>query len=112
MFHMDVVSWAPTGPGSARTKEKAEHYHMVVETQLRCRWGEIAQYLRQANNIYASVATSSSRRSYWTAFAYLYAPNAKKTKEDLDDACVLSPGHETPPQQLLLRRQGAMRNDH
>ena len=81
---------------------------MIVETAQRCRWSEMAKYLRDHYKIYASVATSSARQSYWNAFGYLYAPNAKKTKDDIDDDCLLSPGHETPPQQMLLRRQGAM----
>ena len=63
-------------------QELTDHFHMVVETQNRCRWAEVARRLRSQHNIFASVSSSSSRNSYWSAFAYLYAPNAKKTKED------------------------------
>lgn len=80
---------------------------MIIETHPRTRWSEIAQYLRSKFHIYASVATSSERKSYWNAFAYLYAPNGKKSKEDIDSEPLLSPGHEPPPMQLENRRQGS-----
>jgi len=107
-----VAQWAvflEVHPLSKSQQEATDHIHMVVETEARCRWGEIARYLRTKFNVFASVSTSSSRQSYWSAFAYLYAPSAKKTKEDIDRECLLSPGHEQPPQQLALRRQGIRR---
>ena len=98
-------------PLSKSKLEKTDHFHMVVETQGRCRWSEVAQHLRRAHKIHASVSTSSQRQSYWTAFAYLYAPSGKKTKDDIDAEFLLSPGHEEPPQKLQQRRQGVRRID-
>ena len=65
--------------------------------------------MRSEHQIFAHASTSSSRRSYWAAFSYLYAPSARKPKEDLDQEYLLSAGHEDPPQQLLQKRQGIRR---
>ena len=96
-------------PLSKSRLEQKEHFHMVVETDCATRWKEVAAHLRQQNRVYASASTSSSRRSYWNAFAYLYTPNGKKSKEDVDPERVLSPGHEEPPEKLEIRRQGLRR---
>ena len=81
-----VAQWSvffEAHPLSKSHQEVEFHYHMVVEAEGRCRWAEIARYLRQQHSVYASVATSSSRNSYWSAFAYLYAPSLKKTEGHL-----------------------------
>ena len=107
-----VVQWAcflEVHPTSRSELEQHAHFHFIAQTDRPCRWGEIAQYLRTHHRIYASASTSSGRRSYWTAFSYLFTPSLKKPKDDLDNAYVLSPGHEDPPNQLLQRRQGIRR---
>jgi len=96
-------------PLSRSVLEHHKHFHMLVQTDTASRWSDIARYLRSEHQIYAHASTSSSRRSCWAAFAYLYAPSARKPKDDLDQAYVLSAGHEDPPQQLLQRRQGIRR---
>ena len=96
-------------PSSKSERERRLHFHMLVETDKKHRWLEVAKRLRDDYAVYASVATSSSRNSYWSAFAYLYAPSAKKPKEDLDGDYLLSPGHEEPPQSLVNRRLGSRR---
>ena len=107
-----IAQWAlflEVHPGSKSDQEQRLHFHMIVETESPCRWLEMARHLREGSKVFASVATSSSRKSYWTAFAYLFAPSARKSKEDLDLDYHLSPGHEDPPQQLANRRAGIRR---
>ena len=58
-------------PSSKSEREQRPHFHMIVETDKPCRWLELARHMRQ-QNVFASAATSSSRKSYWAAFAYLY----------------------------------------
>ena len=96
-------------PLSRALTENNIHFHALVETTSACRWAEIAHYLRTHYKVYAHVGTCSARQSYWSGFAYLYAPSAKKTKDDIDEAPLLSPGHDTPPQQVLSRREGIRR---
>ena len=96
-------------PLSRSLLEQRRHFHMLAQTERACRWSDVASYLRSVYRIYAHASTSSSRRSYWAAFTYLYAPSAKKPKEDLDKAYVLSVGHEDPPLQVLQKRQGVRR---
>ena len=69
---------------SRSAPERRQHFHMLAQTERACRWSDIARHLRSEHRIYAHVSTSSSRRSYWAAFSYLYAPSAKQTKEYLD----------------------------
>lgn len=96
-------------PLSRALPENNIHFHALVETTSASRWAEVAQYLRTHYNVYAHVGTCSARQSYWSGFAYLYAPSAKKTKDDIDESPLLSPGHDTPPQQISNRREGIRR---
>ena len=78
-----VEQWAvfqEVHPLSRSTRENSQHYHMVVLTQERCRWSEVAEHLRRERQLFASASTSSSRSSYWSAFAYCYAPSGKKRR--------------------------------
>ena len=107
-----VNQWAvfwEVHPLSRSAAESTNHFHMVVESERPSRWVELAKFLREQRRIFIGITTSSSRNAYWTAFGYLYAPNAKKTKDDIDATPLLSIGHETPPQQLINRRQGLRR---
>ena len=107
-----VLQWAvfmEVHPSSKSDREQRLHFHMIVETEHACRWVEMAKHLRNGHKIFASVATSSARKSYWAAFSYLFVPSAKKPKADLDADYLLSPGHEDPPQQLANRRAGMRR---
>ena len=71
-------------PKSKCEEEQQPHFHMIVETASATRWLEIAKRLRDRNRMYCPAATSSARKSYWAAFAYSFAPSAKKPKEDID----------------------------
>ena len=107
-----VTQWAcfqEVHPLSKSAAEQSPHFHFVAQTDSQCRWREIARMLRERNKVFASASTSSSRASYWGAFAYLYCPSVKKPKEDLDQDYVLSPGHDEPPQRMVQRRQGIRR---
>ena len=96
-------------PSSMSSREKELHFHMIAETEKPMRWLEVARYLRERHQVFASATTSSSRQSYWAAFAYLYSPSVKKQREDLDQDFLLSPGHEEPPAKLVDRRVGDRR---
>jgi len=107
-----VERWAvfqEAHPSSVSVTEQRVHFHLIVETDKATRWLELARHLREQHKIFASVSTSSSRQSYWAAFAYLYTPTAKKPKEDLDPDFVLSPQHEDPPLKLVQKREGDRR---
>ena len=107
-----VIQWSvfrEVHPSSKSEREQHTHYHMIVETERPARWAEMAKRLRDSHNIYASAATSSARRSYWAAFAYLFTPSPKKPKEDLDHKYLLSVGHDDPPQPLVNKRSGVRR---
>jgi hypothetical protein len=106
---LQACCFQETHPESKSEREQHMHYHVIVETDTACRWAEVANYLRKTHRVFASAATSSARKSYWAAFAYLFAPSARKPKDDLDAKYVLSPGHEEPPQQLVNRRVGIRR---
>ena len=60
-------------PSSKSAREQRPHFHMIVETEKPCRWVEVANHMRESHKVFASAATSSSRKSYWAAFTYLYA---------------------------------------
>ena len=62
-------------PLSKSELEKEWHFHLLIQLIGSCRWVEQANYLRQNFNIYASVATASSRNSYWAGAAYLLCPS-------------------------------------
>ena len=107
-----VERWSVFREMHAKSKcehEQQPHFHMLVETASPTRWSEVAKHLRDKRRMYCSAATSSARKSYWAAFAYLFAPSAKKPKEDIDKDYVLSPGHEDPPLPLTQRREGIRR---
>ena len=92
-----VVQWScfmEVHPLSRSEKEQHAHFHFLVQADRACRWSEIAQHLRTQQRIYASASTSSSRKSYWAAFAYLFTPSVKKPKEALDQDYILSPEHD------------------
>ena len=108
----NVTQWScfmEAHPASSSELERHVHFHLIAQTDRPCRWAEIAQHLRREQQIYASASTLSARRSYWTAFSYLFSPSIKKPKDDLDEDYVLSPGHEDPPHQLVQKRQGIRR---
>ena len=63
-------------PLSKSELEKEWHFHLLIQLIGSCRRVEQANYLRQNFNIYASVATASSRNSYWAGAAYLLCPSA------------------------------------
>ena len=107
-----VEQWAvfqETHPMSKSALEQTLHFHMVVQTSRPARWLEMANHMREHANVFASAASSSSRQSYWSAFSYLFAPTARKPKEDLDGEYVLSPDHPDLPQKLMTKREGVRR---
>ena len=78
-----IVQWVcglEMNPQSGSEMERWDHFHMAVEADNKVRWKEISEYLWEHYKIYASVATSTARKSYRAAFSYLFAPTAKKNK--------------------------------
>jgi len=106
-----IAQWScfyESHPSSKEDHELRWHYHVLIETRVPCRWAEVANRLR-AGGVYASAATSSSRNSYWSGFAYCFTPSGRKPVSDLDKDYLLSPGHEEVPVRLLKRRSGDQR---
>jgi hypothetical protein len=67
------------------------HLHCLIATRGRSRWGEAANALR-ARGVFANCQTAGSSQSYWSMFAYCYAPSDKKSLSSLDQEPLLSPG--------------------
>jgi hypothetical protein len=92
-------------PSSHSERERRWHFHVVVQTTVRCRWREIANHMRQESNAYMHASTSSvGRHSYWPAFGYCFVPTGKKPLSELDKDYWLSNGHQDIPQRLMKLR--------
>ena len=103
------ISVKETHPLSKSKFEQELHCHLVIATTGKGRWLEQAAYLREHKAIFASVATASSKNSYWAGVAYLLCPSAKKPKEDLDQEPLMSPGHDPLPAWVQMKSEGTRR---
>ena len=77
----------------SQSLEQNWHFHAVVQTTHLCRWRLLARRLREKENATMHCASGGSgRNSYWSGFAYCYAPSSKKPLSELDLEYWLPPG--------------------